>query len=397
MNEKWTKCLLGDVLTLKRGYDLPKSRRVSGRYPIVSSSGISGSHNEAKVKGPGVVTGRYGTLGEVFYIAGDFWPLNTSLYVQNFKGNNPHFISYFLRTLPLKSQNVAGAVPGVNRNYLHMLPVCKPPLLIQNKITSILSTYDKLIENNLRRIKILEEMAQNLYQEWFVKFRFPGHEKVRMVDSPLGKIPKGWKITTISKQCCFVSRGVTPKYQDGSGRFIINQKVNKGGKLETQYLKELSQELKVPDEKLARYGDLLINSLGEGTIGRVNYFIGPDKKWAVDQHMSICRSENSYITNYLYQCMSSNEGQMRIQSLKTGATNMTMFNISSLRAYEVILPSENLLKQYARFMDNFYYLKSKLEKKISNLTEQRNLLLPKLISGELDVSELDIEIKDEVA
>jgi type I restriction enzyme, S subunit len=106
---KWKKCSLGDVINLKRGYDLPSRERLIGQYPIVSSSGISGFHKEAMVKAPGVVTGRYGTIGEVFYITQDFWPLNTSLYVQNFKGNDPRFISYFLKTLDLGSQNVAGA------------------------------------------------------------------------------------------------------------------------------------------------------------------------------------------------------------------------------------------------------------------------------------------------
>lgn len=98
-----------------------------GTVPIISSSGVTGYHDEAKAKGPGVVTGRYGTLGEVFYIEDDFWPLNTSLYVQDFKGNHPRFISYFLRTLGFAGQNVAGAVPGVNRNFLHMLKVHCPP------------------------------------------------------------------------------------------------------------------------------------------------------------------------------------------------------------------------------------------------------------------------------
>ncbi|WP_293652912.1 restriction endonuclease subunit S, partial [Thiolapillus sp.] len=91
MTDIWKDCVLGDVVNLKRGYDLPKKKRVDGEFPIVSSSGISGFHVEAKVKGPGVVTGRYGTLGEVFYISGDFWPLNTALYVQDFKGNNRKF------------------------------------------------------------------------------------------------------------------------------------------------------------------------------------------------------------------------------------------------------------------------------------------------------------------
>ena len=99
----WKECTLGDVVELKRGYDLPKRLRTQGPYPVVSSSGISGSHSEPKVKGPGVATGRYGTLGEVFYIENDFWPLNTALYVKDFKGNDPKFISYFLRTIDFAS------------------------------------------------------------------------------------------------------------------------------------------------------------------------------------------------------------------------------------------------------------------------------------------------------
>lgn len=190
----WKHCNLGDVLTLQRGFDLPERNRQKGKIPIVSSSGISGYHSVAKVCGPGVVTGRYGTLGEVFYIHEDFWPLNTTLYVRDFKENDPLFLSYFLRTLNLAHQNVAGAVPGLNRNALHLLPVCIPPLPTQRKIAAILSAYDDLIENNTRRIAILEEMAQSLYREWFVNFRFPGHEKKRMVESPLGLIPQGWEV-----------------------------------------------------------------------------------------------------------------------------------------------------------------------------------------------------------
>ncbi len=136
---RWKYCSLGDVLTLQRGFDLPERNRRVGNVPIVSSSGISGYHDIAKVCGPGVVTGRYGTLGEVFYIDKDFWPLNTTLYVRDFKGNDPLFLSYFLRTLNLAHQNVAGAVPGLNRNALHLLSISIPPLPTQRKIASILS------------------------------------------------------------------------------------------------------------------------------------------------------------------------------------------------------------------------------------------------------------------
>jgi type I restriction enzyme S subunit len=159
----------------------------------VSSSGITDHHVDAKVKGPGVVTGRYGTLGQVFFVESDFWPLNTSLYVQDFKGNDPRFISYFLGQLNFATQNAAGAVPGVNRNHLHAMDVRIPPLELQRRIAGILSAYDELIENSQRRIRILESMARALYREWFVHFRFPGYEGVPRVASALGEIPRGWE------------------------------------------------------------------------------------------------------------------------------------------------------------------------------------------------------------
>ena len=189
MNEKTKKTFrLGELVTLKRGYDLPESRRTAGNYPIISSSGMSGSHNEYEVEGPGVVTGRYGTLGEVFYIANRFWPLNTSLYVHDFKGNSPRFISYYLRTVLSGNFNAAGAVPGVNRSVLHKLGVPKPPRE-QNKIAAILSAYDELIENNRRRIALLEKMAEEIYREWFVRMRFPGHAQVKVARG----VPEGWE------------------------------------------------------------------------------------------------------------------------------------------------------------------------------------------------------------
>jgi len=168
----WSATELGDIVTLKRGYDLPTRQRRPGSVPIVSSSGITGYHDEAKQPGPGVVTGRYGTLGEVFYVDGPYWPLNTALYAQDFHGNDPRFVAHLLRSLNLGASQGAAAVPGVNRNILHRLPVAKPPVPTQRKVAAFLSAYDDQIENNTRRIKILEEMAQRIYREWFVEFRW---------------------------------------------------------------------------------------------------------------------------------------------------------------------------------------------------------------------------------
>ena len=186
----WENVPLGEFVTLKRGYDLPSSSRVDGPIPVVSSSGVTGRHNAAKVKGPGVVTGRYGTLGEVFFVTEDFWPLNTSLYVRDFKGNDPRFSAYFLQGILKGTSSDKAAVPGVNRNDLHEMGVrVTRDVGVQRRIASVLAAYDDLIENNRRRIRLLEQSARLLYEEWFVRLRFPGHEGATVING----MPEGWE------------------------------------------------------------------------------------------------------------------------------------------------------------------------------------------------------------
>ncbi|WP_156885307.1 restriction endonuclease subunit S [Acidihalobacter ferrooxydans] len=156
---------LGGVIELKRGYDLPSRDRRDGPFPIVSSSGISGRHIEAKAKAPGVVIGRYGTLGDVHYITEDYWPLNTALYVRYFKGNDPQFVSYFLRSLDFGAYSDKAAVPGLNRNDLHTAPVLLPPFSAQRAIAHILGSLDDKIELNRRRNQTLEAVARALFKD----------------------------------------------------------------------------------------------------------------------------------------------------------------------------------------------------------------------------------------
>ena len=119
----------------------------------------------------------------------------------DFKGNHrAFFISYLLKTIDFWAFNSGSAQASLNRNFIYPHEVCVPDFNSQDRIASILSAYDDLIENNTRRIKILEEMAQMIYREWFVNFRFPGHEKVKMVESELGPIPEGWTVEPTWKQ-----------------------------------------------------------------------------------------------------------------------------------------------------------------------------------------------------
>ena len=210
----WLQTTLGEAITLQRGYDLPQRDRVDGPVPVVSSSGITDHHSESRVSGPGVVTGRYGTLGHVYFIREDFWPLNTALYVRDFKGNDPRFISYFLRSLDFSSYSDKAAVPGVNRNHLHEQAVHIPATLAEQRaIAHILGTLDDKIELNRRMNATLEAMARALFKSWFVDFD-PVRAKVegrdtglpkdvadlfpdRLMGSELGEIPEGWPLAPL--------------------------------------------------------------------------------------------------------------------------------------------------------------------------------------------------------
>src|SRR6266542_2268599 len=192
---KWRICRLGDVLTLKRGHDLPEQWRREGDVPVVTSSGITGFHNEAKAQAPGVVTGRYGTLGEVFYLEQDYWPHNTALYVVDFKGAHPRFASYVLTNVLRDYQSDKAAVPGVDRIVLHEIEVRLPDEKSQVTIDEPLQNSDELMENNRRRMGLLEEAARLLYREWFVRLRFPGHEHTLLLNG----LPQGWSTKTIGQ------------------------------------------------------------------------------------------------------------------------------------------------------------------------------------------------------
>ena len=158
--DRWLITHLGKILELKRGYDLPRRNRTVGTVPVISSSGEIDTHGEAKVKGPGVVTGRYGSVGQVFFITEAFWPLNTTLYVHDFKGNDPKFVSYFLRGFDFSVYSDKTAIPGLNRNHLHRVTVVFPPDIgEQRTIATILSSVDDTIEENqtiMDRLRVLK-------------------------------------------------------------------------------------------------------------------------------------------------------------------------------------------------------------------------------------------------
>jgi type I restriction enzyme S subunit len=216
---------LGDLITLKRGYDLPEKDRIAGPYPVISSAGVSGFHNDYKVEGQGVVTGRYGTLGEMYFVEGKYWPHNTALYVQNFKGNDPKYIYYLLNCIGRIRTSDKSAVPGVNRNELHEIAI---PAIedknLQISIRKVLEAIDKKIALNDRINTELEVMAKTLYDYWFVQFDFPDANgkpyktsggKMVCNQTLKREIPEGWKAGNVLSVAKLLGGGTPKKNKTG--------------------------------------------------------------------------------------------------------------------------------------------------------------------------------------
>lgn len=195
-----------DFIELHRGYDLPKKQRKNGQVPVIASTGINGTHNVAKIKGPGVVTGRSGSIGKVQYIKDDFWPLNTTLYVSDFKGNNPKFVAYWLERFNLKRFSSGSAVPTLNRNELANVEICVPNREEQDKIVAILEPFEKKIELNQEINDNLLELAKTLFSE-----EFSSNEEVLLSNYLLPKRGKNLlKKNVVSGEFPVIAGGLKP-------------------------------------------------------------------------------------------------------------------------------------------------------------------------------------------
>ena len=376
----WHSCRLGDVLTLKRGHDLPEHSRQDGDVPVVSSSGITGRHKEAKAKAPGVVTGRYGTIGEVFYLEKDYWPLNTALYVIDFKGNDPRFSAYFLRNILKNYQSDKAAVPGVDRNVLHEIKVRAADYPTQRRISDILSAYDDLIENNRRRMALLEESARQLYREWFVRLRFPGHEHTRITDG----FPEGWERKRIGDIADCVGGGtpstkVANYWEDGDVTWVTPTDVTRN-----RHFVLLNSEKKITQAGLQSSSAKLVppHAVLMTSRASVGYFAIAGREVCTNQGFISIVPHATTMSAYLLLQLSERVDEIR--AIGSGSTYPEVSR-GKFREFEVLVPSLLLMKE---FDDQSTLLLNQiriLKQQDLKLRAARDLLLPRLMSGELVV------------
>lgn len=423
---------IGDQLTLQRGFDITKKEQENGDVPVVSSGGIASYHNEAKVEGPGVVLGRKGTLGTVFFVKENYWPHDTSLWVKDFKGNNPRFVYYFFKSITsiIKKMDVGAANPALNRNHVHPMEVKWPIRKVQDYIVKVLVKLDDKIELNRQTNQTLEGIAQAIFKSWFVDFE-PTRAKIAaiqnggdperaamasisgktiealnqlsleqqqsikttaalfpdtLVDSELGEIPEGWGWSEIGDEVS-VAGGGTPSTK--------KEEFWEGGHINWTSPKDMSnltdKILIETNRKITKAGLAKISSglLPENTVlmssrAPVGYLAISKIPVAINQGYIAMKCEKNLTPEYVVQWVESVMGE-----IKQRASGTTFAEISkkNFKIIPVIVPEVEVLSKFSEITSNLYEKITEGLRETKSLTEIRDTLLPKLLSGEMELVE----------
>ncbi len=431
MGSEWKATTLGDVIELKRGYDLPAQLRTRGTVPVISSAGVSDYHSDSKVAGPGVVTGRYGTIGNVFFSTEAYWPLNTTLYVRDFKGNLPKFIYYFLKTLDFQEFSDKAAVPGVNRNHLHMANVHVPASVgEQHAIAHILGSLDDKIELNRRMNETLEGMAQALFKSWFVDFdpvidnalvagnsipeELADRAEVRRAalangtanreaakpfpaafqqTEELGWIPVGWEVSNVGKHVS-LQRGTTYKsrLKGLPGPYLLGLgSIQRNGGFKENSLKTYGGDC--PPKMVLKPGDIFV-SLKDitqaadllGSVARLPYHISSGR--LTQDTVKLVFDGEPVSKDYIYNMLLTERYRDHCRSRATGTTNLGLAR-EDFFGFPFAMPSVEIQITYDRLVQSCNEKHQVNTAESISLTHIRDTLLPKLISGELRIPDAE--------
>ncbi|HGY7288709.1 TPA: restriction endonuclease subunit S [Escherichia coli] len=418
---------LNEFITPQRGFDLPQDKRIKGDIPVIASTGIVGYHNEEKVQAPGVVIGRSGSIGGGQYITNNFWPLNTTLWVKDFKGHHPRFVYYLLKSIDFSQFNVGSGVPTLNRNHLSGVLVADTSYSYEKEVSNVIGILDDKINLNKKINQTLEQMSQTLFKSWFVDFdpvidnaldagnpipealqsRAELRQKVRnsadfkplpaeirslfpseFEETELGWVPKGWKIDNIGGLSDKIFSGGTPntsteEYWNGALNWFSSGETRNALIIETEK-KITATGVKNSSTRLSVAGDILIASAGQGhtrgqtSLNTIDTYI--------NQSVVCIRPIKPSYSTWLYFNLSSRYTEMRaISDSHSIRGSLTTKLISSMK---VASPTDELI---SLFDINCSVFISKIKNNLElsrELKKLRDTLLPKLISGELSLEDL---------
>ncbi|HIF9164330.1 TPA: restriction endonuclease subunit S [Photobacterium damselae] len=394
----WEHKRLGVVAELQRGFDLPAAKRIDGSVPIISSGGLSGYHNEPKVKAPGIVTGRYGSIGDVFFVENDFWPLNTSLWVKNFHGNEPKYLYYLLTSFDFKKFSDKTGVPGVNRNDLHAVKVGVPPLPEQRKIAQILSTWDRGIATTEKLIDASKQQKKALMQQLLTG-------KKRLVDPETGKAFEGeWEevrlIDTVSKEKYSFTGGPfgsdlkSSDYTENGVRIIQLQNIG-DGTFHNSYQIFTSQEK--ADELVSCNifpDDIIISKMGD-PVARATLIPHIHQRYLMaSDGIRLAIDKSKYNNRFILETINYREFRNNARAKSTGSTRRRI-GLTDLKNIKFRVPElieQQKIASVLTAADNEVEL---LEAKLAHLKQEKKALMQQLLTGKRRVNIAETKVATE--
>lgn len=398
---KWEKKTLDELGTVGRGRSKHRPRNdpklFGGKYPFIQTADVknanfyiinfSSTYNEE-----GLAQSKLWPAGTLcITIAANIadtgilaipacFPDSIMGFVANEKIADTRFVKYCFDVLQKECKQISQGTAQDNLSWekLSTIKFLVPPLQTQKRIASILSAYDDIIENNQKQIKLLEEAAQRLYKEWFVDLRFPGHESVKIVDG----VPEGWKIKKIEELADTMSGGTPTRsheeyYSSGEILWLKTKELNDGFIFDTEE-KITEAGLKNSSAKLFEKGCIILAMYG-ATIGRLGI---SSVTMCCNQACCVLKIKEIFLFEYVYLWLVNNREMLISRGRGSAQSNLSQELIKQI---EVRIPSDGVLIKFSNIVDKLLKNKEILEKQISSLREARDRLLPKLMSGEIEV------------
>ncbi len=416
MSSEWNETTVGDFCPFSYGKALPERDRKYGIFPVISSAGFVGVHNNHLVNKPGVVIGRKGTVGNVTYSENPFWAIDTAFYVADEPEiRDIRFVYFMLKTLGLNQMNSDSAVPGLNRDNAHALPIVIPPIQIQREIADHLQMLDDRITLLLETNTTLEAIAQALFKSWFVDFdpvraKQEGREPEGMdadtaalfpdsfEESELGLIPKGWNWSTMDS-ISTVGIGKTPPRKEPQW-FSENNKDERWVSIRDMgisgvFISQTSEYLTA--ESIDRFnvriipGNTVLLSF-KMTIGRVSLTVGKMTSNEAIAHFKL--DEKSPLTSeYIYLYLK----QFKYSTLSSTSSIADAVNSKTVKNIPILVADQSILKAFQNNVSAIFYRIKVIEEQSQTLTAIRDTLLPRLISGQLRIPEAEALIEETTA
>jgi type I restriction enzyme, S subunit len=408
MTSEWVERPLGELVALQRGHDLPTGKRRPGAVPIMGSAGITGYHDKATTQGPGVVIGRsgVGSMGVVSYIDRDYWALNTSLYVTDFRGNDVKFIYYLLSTINFRQFDTGSAQASLNRNLVYPHRVRVPSSVIeQEEIARTLSAIDDRIALLRETNSTLEAMAQALFKSWFVDFdpvraKQEGRASESMdentawlfsdgfEESELGLVPTGWGVLSLGDVVDTVG-GATPDTKEPGfwepAEFCWTTPKDLSGARAPVLL---STERKLSAKGLAKISSGLLptGTLLMSSRAPIGYLAIAKTPLAINQgYIAMLPGSTLPPLYLLFWCRRNMEG------IKARANGSTFMEISkkAFRPIPILVPPGSVIQAFTDVVAVLFDRLVENEKQAQTLSDLRDVLLPRLISGQLRLPEVE--------